>query len=201
MCGRFSLDHFPESVVAALIDAEIDCTPREEVFPGDRVDVVFCRDEGNEVAPMQWGWKRSFTSKLLINARSAGAWDKKTWAQALHNHRCIVPASGFFEWDENQPKGRRDKYRIEPAEDDGFAFAGLYEITVDGEMFMSILTTRPSPRLSEIHHRMPVILDRKDYSDWLGAGNRESLEFMMQPLHDSKLRLIQESRSLDLFSV
>ena len=201
MCGRFLLDHFPKSIVAALIDAEIEFVPRAEVYPADRVDVVFRGDEGNEVASMQWGWKRSFSNKPLINARSAGAWDKKIWVQALRNHRCIIPASGFFEWDENQPKGRRDKYRIEPVGEDGFAFGGLYEMSTDGEMFMSILTTTPSPKLSKIHHRMPVILDRVDYADWLESGDRKLLEPMMRPLHDSKLRCTKETRQPDLFTV
>lgn len=201
MCGRFSLDRFPESVVAALIDAEIEFSPRTEVYPADQVDVVFRGDSGNEIASMQWGWKRSFSSKPLINTRSAGAWEKKTWAQALHNHRCIIPVSGFFEWDENQPQGRRDKYRIEPVGGDGFAFAGLYEISTKGEMFMSILTTTPSPRLSRIHHRMPVILDQSYYADWLESKDRKVLEPMMRPLHDSQLRLTREKREPDLFSM
>lgn len=201
MCGRFSLDRFPESVVAALIDAEIEFSPRTEVCPADRVDVVFRGDMGNEIASMQWGWKRSFSSKPLINARSAGAWEKKTWAQALRECRCIIPASGFFEWDENQPQGRRDKYRIEPMDGDGFAFAGLYEISTKGELFMSILTTAPSPKLSRIHHRMPVILDPGCYMDWLESKDRNVLEPMMRALPDSQLRLTRVKREPDLFSM
>ena len=201
MCGRFSLDRFPESVVAALIDAEIEFSPRTEVCPADRVDVVFRGDTSNEIASMQWGWKRSFSSKPLINARSAGAWEIKTWAQALRERRCIIPASGFFEWDENQPQGRRDKYRIEPADGDGFAFAGLYEISTKGEMFMSILTTAPSPMLSRIHHRMLVILDQDCYVDWLESKDRNVLEPMMRALPDSQLRLTREKREPDLFSM
>ena len=201
MCGRFSLDRFPESVIAALIDAEIEFSPRAEVCPADPVDVVFRGDTSNEIASMQWGWKRSFSSKPLINARSSGAWEKKTWAQALHERRCIIPASGFFEWDENQPQGRRDKYRVEPMDGDGFAFAGLYEISTRGEMFMSILTTTPSPMLSRIHHRMPVILDQGCYVDWLESTDRKLLEPMMRPLPDSQLRLIREKKEPDLFSM
>ena len=201
MCGRFSLNRFPESVIAALIDAEIEFFPRAEVCPADQVDVVFRGDTSNEIASMQWGWKRPFSSKPLINARSAGAWEKKTWAQALRERRCIIPASGFFEWDENQPQGQRDKYRVEPMDGDGFAFAGLYEISTKGEMFMSILTTTPSPMLSRIHHRIPVILDRGCYVDWLESKDRSVLEPMMHALPGSQLRLTREKREPDLFSM
>lgn len=194
MCGRFSLDRFPKSVVAALIDAEIEFMPRSEVYPADKVEVVFRSDAGNEMVPMNWGWKRSFSKRPLINARSAEAWDKKTWSQALHERRCIIPASGFFEWDENQPKGKRDKYRIDPVHEDGFAFGGLYEISSGGEMYMSILTTAPNSKMARIHHRMPVILDQDNYYDWFESDDREQLECMMQPVHDDQVRLVRGDR-------
>ena len=194
MCGRFSLDRFPKSVVAALIDAEIEFMPQSEVYPADKVEVVFRSDVGNEMVPMNWGWKRSFSKRPLINARSAEAWDKKTWSQALHERRCIIPASGFFEWDENQPKGKRDKYRIDPVHEDGFAFGGLYEISSGGEMYMSILTTAPNSKMARIHHRMPVILDQDNYNDWFESDDREQLECMMQPVHDDQVRLVRGDR-------
>ncbi len=200
MCGRFSLDRFPESVVAALIDAGIEFMPRPEVYPADQVDVVFRGDAGNEMVSMKWGWERSFSKRPLINARSAEAWDKKTWSQALRERRCIIPASGFFEWDENQPKGKRDKYRVDPAHGDGFAFGGLYEISSAGEMFMSILTTAPNPKMASIHHRMPVILDKADYDDWFESGDREQLGYMMQPVHDNRVRLVKEKVKTGYFT-
>ena len=101
--------------------------------------VAIRTDNGNdELAQMQWGWERSFTKRPLINARSAEAWEKRTWSKVLQERRCIIPASGFYEWDEHMPKGKRDMYRIDPAYENGFAFGRLYEINSDGEMFMSI---------------------------------------------------------------
>lgn len=192
MCGRFSLDRNPESVVAALIDAEVEFVSRAEVYPADQVDVVFRGEAGNELASMKWGWVRSFSKRPLINVRSAEAWDRKTWSQAMRTRRCIIPASGFFEWDENQPKGGRDKYRIEPADGDGFAFGGLYEVSPHGEMFMSILTTAPNTKMARIHHRMPVMLDTDEISDWLESRDRRQLEHLMQPVPDDRLRLVRE---------
>jgi len=193
MCGRFSLDRNPESIVAALIDAEVEFVSRVEVCPADQVDVVFRGEAGNELASMQWGWVRSFSKRPLINVRSAEAWDRKTWSQAMRTRRCIIPASGFFEWDENQPKGGRDKYRIEPADGDGFAFGGLYEFSTHGEMFVSILTTAPNPKMARIHHRMPVMLDTAEFSDWFESSDRRQLEHLMQPIPDDRLRLVQEN--------
>ena len=134
---------------------------------------------------MTWGWERSFSKRPLINARSAEAWNKRTWSKALRERRCIIPASGFFEWNENQPKGKRDKYRIDPAYDDGFAFGGLYEINSEtGEMFMSILTTVPNRKMSKIHHRMPVILETEEFENWFTTDDRKEVDYMMQPANE-----------------
>lgn len=192
MCGRFSLDRHPKSIIEALIDAEIEFMPRSEIYPTNKVDVVFRGEEGNEIAQMHWGWERSFSKRPLINARSAEAWNKRTWFKALHERRCIIPASGFFEWDENQPKGKRDKYRIDPMHEDGFAFGGLYEINSDGEMFMSILTTAPNKKMAKIHHRMPVMIDKDEYGDWFESDDRVQLDQMMQPANDNWVELVKE---------
>ena len=73
MCGRFSLDYFPTTIVKALVDAEIAFQPREQVYPTNEVAVAIRTDNGNELAQMKWGWERSFSKRPLINARSAEA--------------------------------------------------------------------------------------------------------------------------------
>lgn len=181
MCGRFSLDTFPTSIFGALELDIVGFKPRTQVYPTNEVGVALCTENGNEFAQMQWGWERSFTKRPLINARSAEAWEKRTWSKALRKRRCIIPASGFFEWDENQPKGKRDMYKITPAYDDGFAFGGLYEINSYGEMFMSILTTTPNKKMSKIHHRMPVILDSEEFNNWFESDDRDEINYLMQP--------------------
>ena len=190
MCGRFSLDRFPTSIIDALVDAEIAFQPREQVYPTNQVHVVFRGEDVNEMTEMTWGWERSFSKRPLINARSAEAWEKRTWSKALRERRCIIPASGFYEWNENQPKGKRDMYKITPAYDDGFAFGGLYEINSEtGEMFMSILTTAPNKKMEKIHHRMPVILDKDEFDNWFESDDRDEINYMMQPANDDWIEL------------
>ena len=128
---------------------------------------------------------RGFESLSLRHARSAEAWDKRTWSKALRERRCIILASDFFEWNENQLQGKRDRYRIDPAFGDGFAFGGLYEINSEtGEMFMSILTTGPNKKMQKIHHRMPVILDNEEFKNWFISDDRDEINFMMQPANE-----------------
>ena len=189
MCGRFSLDRFPKLIVEALINAEAEFMPRSEIYPTNKVDVIFRSENENEMTSMTWGWERSFSKRSLINTRSFEAWKKKTWAQALKERRCVIPASGFFEWDENQPKGKRDKYRIDPMDEDGFAFGGLYEINSDGEMFMSILTTKPNKKMNKISHRMPVIVAKEQFNSWLTEDQKEIIDSIMQPVEDTSINI------------
>ncbi len=155
--------------------------------------VVFKTNEKNEITEMTWGWERPFSKRPLINARGSEAWEKRTWAKALRERRCIIPASGFFEWNENQPKGHRDRYRIIPVFDDGFAFGGVYEINSEtGEMFMSILTTDPNKKMAKIHHRMPVILDKDEFNNWFESDDRDEIDSMMVPANEDWINLIRE---------
>lgn len=194
MCGRFSLDTFPKSIIDFLEVGNIDFNPLAQVYPTNQVDVVFRHGSRNEIASMIWGWERSFSKRPLINARSQEAWDKKTWSKALRERRCIIPASGFFEWDENQPKGKRDRYRVNPIYEDGFAFGGLYEINSEtGEMAMAILTTSPNKKMSKIHHRMPVILDKEEFKNWLVENDRSYIDHLMSPANDDWIELVKET--------
>ena len=192
MCGRFSTSHLPESIIKALNVVPDHFNLREQVYPRNQVDVVFRGEDRNEITQMTWGWERSFSKRPLINTRSAEAWNKRTWSKAMYERRCIIPASGFFEWDENQPKGKRDKYRIDSVVDDGFAFGGLYEINTDGEMFMSILTTKPNKKMAKIHHRMPVRLDKKEFDDWFESNDCNEIDYMMQPADEERVELVKE---------
>jgi len=169
MCGRFYIDTYPQSIVEALIDAEMTFSPREQIFPTNEVAVAI---------------------RPLINTRSAEAWNKKTWSNAMLNGRCIIPASGFYEWDQNQAKGKRDCYKITPINQDGFAFGGLYEINqATGEMFMSVLTTAPNKEMQKIHHRMPVILASEDFDSWFDSNNRTDIDKMMLPVGEGSVSI------------
>ncbi len=190
MCGRFSLDRLPDNIVEALIDAEIAFTPRKQIYPSDDVQVVFRSEKGNELAHMKWGWERSFAKRPLINTRAYEAWEKPTWKDAIKNRRCIIPASAYYEWNENQPKGKRDCYRVDPAFGNGFALGGLYEINQQtGEMFMSILTTKPNSKMAEIHHRMPVIVDEDRFDIWLKSEVQDEINKIFMPIDSNQIEM------------
>ena len=185
MCGRFSLDALPTNILDALELNIVGFKPRTQVYPTQQVPVVYRPNGNNDLTEMSWGWERPFTKRPLINFRGWEAWEKRTWSKAMRERRCIVPSSGFFEWNENQPKGNRDRYRIDPAFEDGFAFGGLYEINSEtGEMFVSIATTDPNKKMAKIHHRMPVILETDEFEHWFTSDDRDEINFLMQPANE-----------------
>ncbi len=190
MCGKFSLEQYPKTIMKALgLGDDVQFVARKEIFPSTDIAVVIDTDLGFELASMKWGWLRSFSKRPLINTRSAEAWEKKTWSESMHKRRCIIPATGFYEWDQNKPKGKKDCYHIKPTNDDGFALGGIYEINSDGEMFTSVLTTSPNSKMQQIHHRMPVIIDPDNFDEWFKTDDREVVSSLMQPLSDERVDL------------
>ena len=192
MCGRFSLEQYPKTILEALeLEYRVEFEPRIEIYPTNEVTVAIDNETDYELVPMIWGFKRSFSKTPLINTRSAEAWHKKTWADSLNKRRCIIPASGFYEWNQNQPKGKRDKYKINPIKEDGFALGGIYEINTDGEMNVSVLTTAPNNKMQQIHHRMPVILDFNGFETWFKSSQKDEITQLMKPIGDERIDLIK----------
>lgn len=158
-------------------------------------------------ALMNWGWERDWdTDKRLFNSRrinnkGKSIWQSPVWGQSICNRRCIVPVNAFYEWNENQPKGKRDRYRIETHEP-AFGLGGIYEISQDGEMFFSICTTEPNKHMAEIHHRMPVIVDKKDAEQWLYSTVSDEVDELMQAKNNHYIVMHKETdvgHTLNLF--
>ncbi len=194
MCGRFSLDVLPTTLIKDLGVTYPNFKPHKQIYPTNEVGVVFRANGHNELAQMKWGFERLFNKKPLINFRGFEAWEKRTWSKALRERRCIIPASGFYEWDEHQPKGKRDRYRINPVHDDGLALGGVYEINSGtGEIFFAIATTNPNKKMAEIHHRMPVILDYDELALWFVSEDRDEINHMMGAANEDWIEVVKET--------
>lgn len=154
-------------------------------------------DEEYDAAFMNWGWKREWDKdKRLFNSRRVSTkglpiWGSRVWGKAIRERRCLIPINAFYEWDENQPKGMRDCYRIEYKEP-AMSLGGIYEISSDGEMFMSICTTDPNKKMAKIHHRMPVIINKKDAEEWLASDDENTVDNLMSSSPETHIKLIKE---------
>ena len=133
-----------------------------EVRPTDIVPVLAPDPQGNRaVYPMKWGYKLDGRT-TLFNARTETAGVKPLFRQDWASHRCIVPASWYFEWDH----ATKEKYAIQPADQQVTWLCGLYHIE-NGLPYFVILTRQPGEELQKIHDRMPLIMPIEHIDDWI----------------------------------
>jgi len=134
--------------------------------------VAFGRDGRPRVFPMKWGFTGQGI-RPLFNARTETAPEKQTFREAWERHRCMIPASYYFEWMHVlTPEGKRrvtEKYAIRPADRQATWLCGLYRLENQVPHFV-ILTREPAAALREIHDRMPLILPRSHVDDWVNPS-------------------------------
>jgi putative SOS response-associated peptidase YedK len=151
-----------------------------EVRPTDIVPVIAPNAKGlKTVFPMQWGFLNKDNKRTLFNARVETAGEKPTFKDAWQSHRCIIPASYYFEWAHfKSPDGREktgDRFAIQPSGCTLTWLCGLYRIENGYPVFV-ILTKAPTVELSKIHDRMPLMLPKDRIEDWINpSSNPEEL--------------------------
>ncbi len=228
MCGRFTLrtpltvlvEHFDLDVRGdrqlPLFEARYNIAPTQDVFVV-RTDPTTNTRCG---AMLRWGLIPTWTTadKIgagppLINARSETLTEKPTFRTAFRKRRCLIPADGFYEWQQSTSgvKGKKQPYYIHRADGAPFAFAGLWEhwtakeaepspnhslkgrgIADPGSLIIescTIVTAAANRMMSELHERMPVILSPNDYATWLDPRieDTSSLQHMLAPCGEDEL--------------
>lgn len=192
MCGRFTSLLTPEllRVVFNIIDPPA-LEPRYNIAPTQEVLVVREDFSGKRLGSfMRWGlipsWsKDEATCARMINARSETVHEKPAFRQAIKTRRCIVPASGFYEWARSGTS--KTPHYITLQDGTPFSFAGIWETwqSPDNRQIESvaILTTRANSFMEPIHDRMPVILHRGEHDLWLdkSVNDPRELQRLYQP--------------------
>jgi putative SOS response-associated peptidase YedK len=195
MCGRYVVAYDPNTLISGFSVTRVTPFPKRwNVTPMTPVPVVYDTREGERVAElMRWGllphWaKDAKLAAKLNNARLEGVAEKPSFRQAIRRRRCLLPASGFYEW-QATPSGKQPWY-ISPREAAGdeplFAFAGLFEAwrapecRPDSEWLLTccIITTAANALMAPIHDRMPVIVAREHWAQWLSRGQQDFAALM-----------------------
>lgn len=172
MCSRFELTGDPRDILAALkLQAPPPLPNRPVVRPTDVAMVV---TPGRLATLQAWGLAVDWSKQPMINARAETLTEKPTFRPLLE-HRCVVPASAYFEWRKTE-NGTKLKNRIWAADTPLMAMAGL----TDGERF-TIVTCPPSPSIAHIHNRMPVILTDTGMESWLSAAPFTDVQAVLAP--------------------
>ena len=185
MCGRFTITH-PNAALAALFDAvpgnDLPESPRFNICPTHQVAVVTPDSGGGRrLQAMRWGlippwYKAPNDGPLIINARSDTVAVKPAFREAVRTRRCIIPASGFYEWTAGPDKTRLPFY-ITRADGQPMALAGLWQPWGD-MLTCAIVSTEAGPGMAGIHDREPVILDPADWGLWLGEAGHGAAVLM-----------------------
>jgi putative SOS response-associated peptidase YedK len=174
MCGRFNQTASGDEVAEAFaLDEAPALLPRYNIAPTQPVAVVGVQGKTARrgLAMLAWGFVPRTSlggERGFINARAETAWEKPSFREAFARRRCLIPATGFYEWQKTSAK-KGQPWLIRLASGRLFAFAGLWEPPAASGTgpTCTILTTEPNDVAQPIHDRMPVILDPADYALWL----------------------------------
>ena len=212
MCGRFSNNAKPERIKKEFkvgIKNPNLYEPRYNIAPSQMIDAVFESKTERVLSQLKWGlvpsWaKDAEIGNRMINARAETLREKPSFRDAFKSRRCIIPASGFYEW-KRKNAGAKQPFYFYLKEREVFGFAGLWEEWLDketGELLetCTIITTEANEVLKPVHDRMPVILKPENYDEWLDTNvkDTETLQELLKPYPAKEMDAHAVSRSVNI---
>ena len=191
MCGRLAIT-LPNDAMAQLFAArpanDLPDVPNYNVCPTNKVHVVRLGETGRQLTPMRWGflphWYRGENAgPLLINARAETLAEKPAFRAACRERRCLIAATGFYEWTKT-PDGGRLPWYFRRRDGGPIAFGGIWQDWGREELqstcapTCAIVTTAANTHVSKVHHRMPLVLEPHDWALWLGEEGKGAATLM-----------------------
>ena len=205
MCGRFTQRYTWRELVELyrLTQPARNLEPRYNVAPTTIIDVLRVRDGTREIVPIRWGlvpgwWKKSLKEvPATFNARSDTVAEKPMFRDAFRRSRCIIPASGYYEW--QAVNGAKQPYYYSAADCSVLSIAGLWDQWRDretGEPLLSctMIVTAANDIAGRVHDRMPVFLAENSFASWLdGSAGAE----LLRPAPENLLQVWPVSKSVN----
>ena len=206
MCGRFAIT-IPSDAMSQPFDAQpfndLPDVPNFNVCPTNFIHVVTYNGLGRKLESLRWGfvpnWYREVNAgPLLINARSETISQKPAFSNASRARRCLIPCSGFYEWSMDL-EGNKIPWFIKRNDDAPMVFGGVWQEWSDESAIIkscAIVTTASNNKLSRIHHRLPLVLERSDWGFWLGEEGHDA-SALMKPTADETLKAYRVSKNIN----
>lgn len=210
MCGRYT-----NSAGTNKIEKEFNINlseskskPRFNIAPSQQIDAVLNQDDKTILTELKWGLVPSWSKdpdigNRMINARGETLAEKPSFREAFKKRRCIIPATGFYEW--KKGAGGKQPYYFFLPDKPIFGFAGLYEEWTDkenGDLLetCTIITIEANDVLKPIHDRMPVILNAENYALWLDetANDTDQLQKLIVPYSAKEMDSYPVSKTVNI---
>ena len=199
MCGRynFTVEQNDEIIeILEKLNAKFHNTAVKtgDIYPTNLAPILTLEQE--EISPVvsAWGFPKFDEKGVIINARSESAAEKRTFRDSLLNRRCIIPSTGFYEWDSEK---RKFLFRMEGTK--VLYMAGLYNYYRE-ELRFVILTTAANESIKEIHDRMPLVIPRQEVSAWI-KNNQATGDFLTRVPPQLVKEVIKEEKFGDQYKM
>ena len=193
MCGRFTLEYSWAEIHDAINLIPVSAAgrndpPRYNIAPTQQVGFLSQKDDEIVVRDGRWWlvpfWAKEIPKFPLFNARSETAHEKSSFREAFKSKRCLVPASGYYEWTKAEDGGK-DPHMIHLPDKEPFLFAGLWAHNSNLDITScTILTAAAHPNISHLHHRMPIVLTEQGWADWMSSET--SVDDARELLNDNR---------------
>ena len=205
MCGRYAIDPRKlERLVRLPSLPEPEFTAHFDIHPSQTVPVILDAGNGPEWSMMRWGlvphWaKEAKTAYSTFNARVETAAQKPAFRDPWNHRRCIIPATGFYEWQALE-SGKKQPWYFDSGDGQALALAGRWDHWTDGTATLNsctILVGPPDPAVTGIHDRSPVLLGDAAMSLWISPALKVSDIQKMLALSHAGLKALQVERVAD----
>ena len=178
MCCRYYYEDEIRERMQDLLDSQsimaeagLKAEPGRDVRPSDASAVIYQNGKDLAAGDMRWGFSNPYQKGLIINARAETAAEKNLFADSVAKRRCIIPASGFYEWDPYKARFRFTR------PDGGLILMAGFWHEEQGTPRYTILTTDANDSMKPVHDRMPVMIGRDEIRPWIFDDSKLT-EFM-----------------------
>jgi putative SOS response-associated peptidase YedK len=207
MCGRFAIATPRFSGIERVLGVTFQpIAPRYNIAPTQNIPVIRQSEQGYEMTDLRWGlipfWSKTPTTEYsTFNARIESVATKPAFRGPFRSRRCLIPASGLYEW--KQEGGRKQPYYITGEDDEGIAIAGLWDEWRDISGFIlascTILVGPANERVAPIHDRLAIILPETAYAAWLDPkADLAQIKELLHPYPSDQMRCWPVSTAVNL---